>query len=98
MCSSYQCSDEVLSVGNYVGRNSYYDVRDTLAFFPGTVDSIFRTSSYGPTRDLRTKPDICATSSKLWRRDFIYRIFHQTRPSGNLARTHCSKSLKSNDF
>lgn len=65
MCSSYQCSDEVLSVGNYVGRNSYYDVRDTLAFFPGTVDSIFRTSSYGPTRDLRTKPDICATGENI---------------------------------
>lgn len=65
MCSSFQCSDEVLSIGNYVGRNSYYDVRDTLYFFPGVVDSIFETSSLGPTRDLRTKPDICATGENI---------------------------------
>jgi subtilisin family serine protease len=65
MCTSFQCSDDVLSVGNYVGRNSYRDVRDTLYFFPGVVDSIWETSSYGPTRDLRTKPDICATGENI---------------------------------
>lgn len=65
MCTSFQCSDDVLSVGNYVGRNSYRDVRDTLYFFPGVIDGIWETSSYGPTRDLRVKPDICATGENI---------------------------------
>ena len=65
MCTSFQCSNDVISVGNYVGRNRYRDVRDTLYIFPGVVDSIFATSSLGPTRDLRVKPDICATGENI---------------------------------
>jgi subtilisin family serine protease len=65
MCTSLQCSNKVISVGNYVGRDSYIDVRDTLSFFPGVVDSIFDNSSLGPTRDGRIKPDISATGENI---------------------------------
>jgi subtilisin family serine protease len=65
VCTSFQCSNEVISVGNYVGRNSYVDVTDSLYVFPGIVDSIFKTSSWGPTRDGRTKPDISATGENI---------------------------------
>ncbi|MDP2387929.1 MAG: S8 family peptidase [Bacteroidota bacterium] len=65
VCTSYQCSDEVICVGNYVGRNSYVDVTDSLYFFPGVVDSIWQTSSMGPTRDGRLKPDISATGENI---------------------------------
>lgn len=65
VCSSYQCSNEVISVGNYVGRNQYVDVTNTLYLAPGIVDSIWQTSSMGPTRDGRIKPDISATGENI---------------------------------
>jgi subtilisin family serine protease len=65
VCTSFQCSDKVISVGNYVDRAGYIDVRDTFSVFPGVVDSIFETSSHGPTRDGRIKPDISATGENI---------------------------------
>ncbi|WP_317898397.1 S8 family serine peptidase [Aurantibacillus circumpalustris] len=61
MVSSYQCSDEVITVGNYVNLKRYYDVNDTLRTLPETAGALFGTSSSGPTRDGRIKPDINAT-------------------------------------
>ncbi|MCX6275225.1 MAG: S8 family serine peptidase [Bacteroidetes bacterium] len=59
--SSFQCNDNVITVGSYDNRNSYAN-----ANFTQTVDtavhpyrlSVF--SSHGPTRDGRIKPDITA--------------------------------------
>ena len=59
--SSWNCSSEVISVGNYQNRVSYTDVNGNTATVPGTVGEISVNSSRGPTRDNRTKPDLAAT-------------------------------------
>lgn len=61
MVSGFQNSDEVITVANYVNRYSYYDVRDTLVITGDAGGIIAGTSSFGPTRDGRLKPDIAAT-------------------------------------
>lgn len=61
VCSSFQCSDKVITVGQYVNRNSYMDVNGNLQTFPTTVGQQSVTSSKGPTRDGRIKPDIMST-------------------------------------
>lgn len=59
MVSSFQCLDEVITVGNYTNRNSYLDydtiLRNDSVRVPG---KLFNSSSHGPTRDGRIKPDI----------------------------------------
>lgn len=61
VCSSFQCSDKVITVGQYVNRNSYMDVNGNLQTFPTTVGQLSISSSKGPTRDGRIKPDITST-------------------------------------
>lgn len=66
--SSWQCSDKVITVGNYSNRAGYLDrdsiYRDlTIAPYYEVVGQRFATSSFGPTRDERLKPDIMATGS-----------------------------------
>ncbi len=60
--SSFQCLDEVITVGNYVNRNSFLNYNNTytsnLSLTPGALSA---SSSKGPTRDGRIKPDIAAT-------------------------------------
>ncbi len=60
--SSFQCLDEVITVGNYVNRNSFLNYNNTytsnLSLIPGELSA---SSSKGPTRDGRIKPDIAAT-------------------------------------
>lgn len=61
MVSSFQCLDNVITVGNYTNRRSVINY-DTilyvdLARVPGQLHV---TSSVGPTRDGRIKPDIAA--------------------------------------
>lgn len=69
--SSWQCSDKVITVGNYSNRAGYLDVDshyvDMVNVFPvgETVGSRYVTSSFGPTRDNRIKPDIMATGSTI---------------------------------
>ncbi|HEY1040588.1 MAG TPA: S8/S53 family peptidase [Bacteroidia bacterium] len=65
VCTSYQCSNQVISVGNYVDREGYVDVTGAFYIAPGVVDSIFETSSHGPTRDGRIKPDIVASGENV---------------------------------
>lgn len=60
-----QCSDEVLTVANYVGRNGFVDYNGNMSLFPGTVGDLHETSSRGPTRDGRIKPDIAATGENI---------------------------------
>ena len=61
ICSSFQCSDVVLCVGQYVNRNNYVDVNGNLQTFNTTEGQLAASSSRGPTRDNRTKPDITST-------------------------------------
>ncbi len=61
ICSSFQCSDVVLCVGQYVNRNNYLDVNGNLQSFPTIEGALGASSSRGPTRDGRIKPDITST-------------------------------------
>lgn len=61
----WQCSDKVITVGSYVNRDTmtnYYGDNPPLV---DPVDDLFYTSSFGPTRDGRIKPDITATGSRM---------------------------------
>jgi len=61
MVTSFTCSDKVIAVGNFVNRGSYYDIdsnRVSTGAIPGLIGG---SSSRGPTRDGRIKPDISAT-------------------------------------
>lgn len=61
ICSSFQCSEKVICVGQYVNRNSYIDYTGATQSFPTIEGALAVSSSRGPTRDGRTKPDITAT-------------------------------------
>jgi subtilisin family serine protease len=61
--SGFQCSNEVIAVGNYVNRNKYVDVNNILQTYPETPKQLHSSSSSGPTRDNRIKPDITATGA-----------------------------------
>lgn len=61
ICSSFQCSEKVICVGQYVNRNNYVDYTGTTQTFPTIEGALAVSSSRGPTRDGRTKPDITAT-------------------------------------
>lgn len=56
--SSYQCLDNVITVGNYTNRRSYIDYNHQPYYAKETVGKRHSTSSCGPTRDGRIKPDI----------------------------------------
>lgn len=56
--SSYQCLDNVITVGNYTNRTSYIDYNHQPYYAKETVGKRHSTSSCGPTRDGRIKPDI----------------------------------------
>jgi subtilisin family serine protease len=62
--TSFQCLDEVITVGSYVNRNQFIDydlvlIKDTN-LIPGSLSDF---SSHGPTRDGRVKPDITTPGS-----------------------------------
>lgn len=61
--SSFQCSDEIITVANYVNRNKYLDVTSTLQVTTETPGEIAASSSVGPTRSNKIKPDIAATGA-----------------------------------
>ncbi len=77
--SSWQCSDKIITVGNYSNRANYedynhniFDVTNTIqnecgvsgpVVYDEVVGRRFKTSSFGPTRDNRLKPDVMATGS-----------------------------------
>ncbi len=63
--SNFQCSNEVITVGNYVNRNQYFDVNNTLQTTTEVPGQLHATSSLGPTRDNRIKPDITATGGTI---------------------------------
>ncbi|MBP7809930.1 MAG: S8 family peptidase [Bacteroidia bacterium] len=63
MVSSFQCSDEIITVANYVNKKSYYDVTNTLQVTPETGGQLAISSSAGPTRDNRQKPEVAASGA-----------------------------------
>lgn len=59
--SSWACSPRVITVGNFVNRNTYIDVDSNQVNVSGvTAGEIAGNSSWGPTRTGTTKPDVCA--------------------------------------
>ncbi len=65
ICTSFQCGKHVITVANYTDRTAYVDVSGNTASFPGTDGDIFPTSSFGPTRDGRIKPEIAASGENI---------------------------------
>ncbi len=65
MVSGFQNSEEVITVANYVNMNRYYNVKDSLIVTADIPGGIANTSSKGPTRDGRIKPDISATGHNI---------------------------------
>lgn len=64
MVSSFQCLDNVITVGNYSNRDRHLDYNNNLNIDTTiTPGALFYTSSSGPTRDGRIKPDIAASGA-----------------------------------
>lgn len=61
--SSFQCSDQVIVVANYENLNTYTDVNNAVQSTGATIGKISASSSIGPTRDGRLKPDVAATGN-----------------------------------
>ena len=60
--SSFQCLDEVITVGNYTNNNIYLNYAGTYTSnLSLVIGELSVGSSKGPTRDGRIKPDIAAT-------------------------------------
>jgi subtilisin family serine protease len=60
ICTGFQCSGNVITVGNYTNRLGYVDASSTFTTFPGTDGDLYPTSSLGPTRTGLVKPEITA--------------------------------------
>jgi subtilase family protein/type IX secretion system substrate protein len=65
ICTSFQCSNNVITVGNYTDRNGFTSVGGLFSPQPGPYDSLSASSSVGPTRDGRIKPDVAATGDNI---------------------------------
>lgn len=77
LTAGWQCSDKVITVGNYSNRANYLDVDSTefnvtanfhneggtVVLYDEVVGKRYKTSSLGPTRDNRLKPDLMATGN-----------------------------------
>lgn len=66
MVSSFQCSDNIITVGNYVNLNKYYDVNNTLQTTTEVTGQLAASSSCGPTRDNRVKPEVAASGASIF--------------------------------
>lgn len=64
--SSFQCSNNIITVGNYVNLNSYYDVTNTLQTTTEVTGELSASSSAGPTRDNKIKPEVAATGAGIF--------------------------------
>lgn len=63
--SGFQCSSEIITVGNYINRNRYVDVNNTPQINSEVAGQLHASSSAGPTRDNRIKPDITASGATI---------------------------------
>jgi subtilisin family serine protease len=64
--SSFQCLDNIITVGNYINLNKHYDVNNTLQTLSVTANALAANSSVGPTRTNKIKPDVCATGNNVF--------------------------------
>lgn len=75
MVSSWACSPSVLTVGSYINRNSYKSYTGATVYLNGVQGDMEPTSSLGPTRDGRIKPDLLTSGQNvltplaLWERN-----------------------------
>jgi hypothetical protein len=60
ICTSFQCSNNVITVANYNARRGHISCVQTFTLMPGPYDTLAPDCSRGPTRDNRVKPDIAA--------------------------------------
>ncbi|MDW8393324.1 MAG: S8 family serine peptidase [Chitinophagales bacterium] len=60
LVSSFSCSDRTITVANYNNRKTYFDFFGNLVTMTDDAGSIAVSSSRGPTRDERQKPDVAA--------------------------------------
>lgn len=63
ICTSFQCSDEVITVGCYNNRFTWKDCNSKIDSFGGVnlTQHLWAKSSVGPSRTRLLKPDICAS-------------------------------------
>ncbi|MEO8760637.1 MAG: S8/S53 family peptidase, partial [Bacteroidia bacterium] len=65
ICTSFQCSDNVIVVANYTERTGFTTFNGVFCPKPGPYDTLSNDCSSGPTRDGRIKPDIAATGNNI---------------------------------
>lgn len=63
--SGFQCSNEVITVANYVNRNQYIDYNNNTQITNETSGQIAASSSIGPSRDNKIKPDVAASGATI---------------------------------
>ncbi|MCA1762811.1 MAG: S8 family serine peptidase [Cryomorphaceae bacterium] len=61
---SWVCSDKVITVGNYVNRDSFVNALGEVTTYDPIPGTISNQCSRGPTRDNRQKPTIAATGDQ----------------------------------
>jgi subtilisin family serine protease len=64
--SSFQCSDNIITVANYSNLKNFYDVTNALQTCPEAAGALISSSSVGPTRDNRMKPDVAASGNYIF--------------------------------
>jgi subtilisin family serine protease len=64
--SGFQCSNEVITVGNYINLNKWTDVNNNAQTSTEVPGQIKETSSQGPTRRNVLKPDVVATGANVF--------------------------------
>ncbi len=65
ICTSFQCSNNVITVANYTERTGFTTFNGVFCPKPGPYDTLAYDCSRGPTRDGRIKPDIAATGDNI---------------------------------
>jgi len=66
LCTSFQCSPHVITVGNYWNRGTTIDYDTQYVTAPNYLKcQLTANSSLGPTRDGRIKPDITAPGNRV---------------------------------
>ena len=63
MCSGFQCLESVIAVANYNNIQNYIGYDLSSVVLGGIEGDIANTSSRGPTRDNRQKPELAATGN-----------------------------------
>jgi len=65
ICTSFQCSNNVITAGNYTDRTGFVSLGGVFSPQPGPYDTLAPSSSVGPTRNGSIKPDIAATGDNI---------------------------------